>query len=310
MFKDKHYFSVGVFVLLALALGGYFVYWLGTSKEPDNVRRYQVYFEDSVRGLTKGSSVLYMGVKVGRVYDIRLNESRPNEVEVIIDVKDTTPMRTNTRASVQMQGLTGLAFVSLEQAPEAGQPLQYPAQGLPEIPSRESQLSKLFESAPALMEQVTDLTRSINNLFSEENVAHVSSILARADQASRNLEPAMQEMTSLLQETRQAMQQMNAVATSLRRTNERLEPEIVGTVQNVQTTAQNMARVTEELERLISDNRQGVNRFVNEDLADFGLLINESRRAAQEIERLAESLQRNPTQLIVPNNVERMEIDR
>src|SRR5690606_198159 len=153
VFKERHYFAVGLFILLVITIGGYFVVWLAVSKEPDDVRRYLVEFEGSVRGLTKGSQVRYKGLKVGRVYDIRLVPDNGDHIQVLLDIRENTPLRTTTEASVEMQGLTGLSFVSLGPGKEPGEPLDHSLAGPPKLQARESQLDKILEGAPALLEE-------------------------------------------------------------------------------------------------------------------------------------------------------------
>ena len=308
MFKDKHYLAVGLFVLAACFLGGYFVYWLAVAQEPNNMRRYMVYFEDSVRGLTKGSQVRYKGLKVGRVQDVRIAPDDPYKVEVTLEIEQTTPILTNTRASVQMQGVTGLSYISLNHSDAPGHAVQYPRQGVPEIDSTESSFERLLESAPRLMNQVTDLTRNINRLFNDQNIARISNILQHLEQTSAQLEPSLTELTAVLKQTGEALQHITSIAENLQRTSEQAQPHIVTTLDNLEQTSRSLAQASHQLEQLVVENQDGISEFLQSGLPEFNLLIRESRLTAREIQSLAESLQRNPSQLIVPSNIERTEI--
>jgi len=308
MFKDKHYFAVGLFVLLVCAMGGYFVYWLAVAKEPADTRRYLVYFEDSVRGLTKGSQVRYKGLNVGRVQDVRIAPDNPHRVEVMLEIEQTTPILSNTRASIQMQGVTGLSYVALNHSGAPGTAVQYPNQGVPEIGSTESSFDRLMESAPRLMNQVTELTRNINRLFNDQNISRISNILKQVEQTSAQLEPSLVELTSVLQQTSEALQHITEAAENLQRTSEQAQPQIMGTLNNIEQTSRHLAQASHQLQKLISDNQGSISEFVQSGLPEFNQLIRESRATVQEIQSLAESLQRNPSQLIVPSNIERTEI--
>lgn len=308
MFKDKHYFAVGLFVLLVCVLGGYFVYWLAVAKDPANTRRYLVYFEDSVRGLTKGSQVRYKGLNVGRVQDVRIAPDDPHKVEVMLEIDQSTPILSNTRASVQMQGVTGLSYIALNHSGEPGTTVQYPSRGVPEIGSTESSFDRMLESAPRLMNQITELTRNINRLFSEENIAQVSRMLTQLEQASGQLEPSLTEFTRVLRQTSEALEHINTAAQNLQQASEQAQPQIQATLKNIEQTSRHLAQASHQLQELITENREGISEFVQSGLPEFNLLIRESRATAQEIQALAESLQRNPSQLIVPSNVERLEI--
>jgi phospholipid/cholesterol/gamma-HCH transport system substrate-binding protein len=73
MEREANYTAVGAFVLLIATLGGFFVYWYAGSGDAREYRRYEIYFEGSVSGLIRGSTVRYLGVDVGRVIDIRID---------------------------------------------------------------------------------------------------------------------------------------------------------------------------------------------------------------------------------------------
>src|SRR5690606_42007601 len=88
---------------------------------------------DSVRGLTKGSQVRYKGLKVGRVQDVRIAPDNPYKVEVTLEVEQTTPILSNTRASVQMQGVTGLSYIALNHSDAPGHAEHYHNAGDPEV---------------------------------------------------------------------------------------------------------------------------------------------------------------------------------
>ena len=84
---------------------------------------YQIAFAGSVTGLQQGSQVRYRGVPVGRVADIRIDPQRVEWVLVTIEVERGTPIRQDTVASLEMQGVTGIAFVQLQGGTQASPPL-------------------------------------------------------------------------------------------------------------------------------------------------------------------------------------------
>jgi phospholipid/cholesterol/gamma-HCH transport system substrate-binding protein len=309
VFKEKHYIAVGIFVILTVLAGSYFVYWLSGAREPVSTQHYVIHFAEPVRGLTRGSAVRYLGVRVGRVRDIQLNPDTPDHVSVIIDVQPNTPIRTNTEAMIQMQGITGLVMIALVQGPGEGRPMPAIADnGYPEIKARRSPLNRMLDDAPILVEQISQLTQNINRLFSGENVDNISALIANASQASQEVAPAMAELGNLLRESRQTLNHINAVAESMRKTSNQVEPHVLETMQSIKTTTRNLAAITGQVERMVEENRENLQHFMDQGLGDFSLLMNESRSAVQEGQRLVESLRQNPTQLIIQHNVERIEV--
>ena len=108
------YMLIGSFVL-AFALGMFaFVYWIENTGGLGQRASYQIRFEQPVAGLTVGSSVLFNGVKVGAITDLRLDPQDPKRLTISISVDPTTPIRSDTQVDVTYQGLTGAPAIALK----------------------------------------------------------------------------------------------------------------------------------------------------------------------------------------------------
>src|SRR3981081_1034859 len=115
MDRDANYVAVGAFVLLVIAMGVSFVLWYTNQQEKHIYLRYEIYFPGTVSGLSPGSPVRYLGVDVGRVARILIDPQQRNRVLVIADIDATAPIDGRTRASLSLQGITGLLFIDLQQ---------------------------------------------------------------------------------------------------------------------------------------------------------------------------------------------------
>jgi phospholipid/cholesterol/gamma-HCH transport system substrate-binding protein len=69
--------------------------------------------ENSVSGMLIGAAVLFNGIRVGEVTELKLDPQKPREVTATIAVTAGTPVRMDTAASIDFQGLTGVAVVTL-----------------------------------------------------------------------------------------------------------------------------------------------------------------------------------------------------
>ena len=74
MEREANYTAVGAFVLLIVTMAALFVYWYAGNADDRDYKRYEIYFEGSVSGLNRGSTVRYLGVEVGRVVAIRIDK--------------------------------------------------------------------------------------------------------------------------------------------------------------------------------------------------------------------------------------------
>src|SRR5262245_65140739 len=113
MEREANYTAVGAFVLLVASMAALFVYWYAGSADARDYKRYEIYFEGSVSGLNRGSTVRYLGVEVGRVVAIRIDKRAANRVQVIADIDSQAPVSSATLASLLLQGVTGLLYIDL-----------------------------------------------------------------------------------------------------------------------------------------------------------------------------------------------------
>ncbi len=107
------YLLVGTFVLAFAAGLVVFVIWLAKFQFDTEFARYDIRFTGSVTGLATASPVRYSGVRVGEVIEISLRPDHPEEVQVTIEIDTKTPVRSDTVATLELEGLTGGLYVLL-----------------------------------------------------------------------------------------------------------------------------------------------------------------------------------------------------
>src|SRR5512132_4540322 len=112
METDKHYFFEGLFIIGFSIAAALFAVWLGSTGRHDDVV-YRIHFPDSVSGLAVGDPVKFRGVDVGTVKTMALDRDNPRLVLVEARLRKDTPVKTDTRASLQMKGITGVVFIEL-----------------------------------------------------------------------------------------------------------------------------------------------------------------------------------------------------
>ncbi len=108
------YALIGLFVLTVIGTAFGFVYWLHNSGGLTERTVYRVRFENTVSGLLAGAAVLFNGIRVGEVTDLRLDPNNPLLVNATIAVTASTPVRADTKAGLDFQGLTGVPVITLQ----------------------------------------------------------------------------------------------------------------------------------------------------------------------------------------------------
>ena len=109
-----NYVLIGAFTL-AVVVGVFgFVYWFQNIGGTGERAFYRVVFDGSVSGLRTGASVLFNGIRVGEVADLKLNPQRPKQVIASISIDKSVAVRKDTEIGLEFQGLTGIAALSLK----------------------------------------------------------------------------------------------------------------------------------------------------------------------------------------------------
>ena len=172
------YIAVGVAVLAILSFGIGFVVWMGGQKSATAYNTFWVDFDGSVAGLCPGSIVAYRGISVGEVTDLQIKPDNVEQVRVTIEIDADTPIKIDTVASLEIQGLAGGSLIQLSGGTQEAAEITRPKEGLPIILTRLSSLQKLFAGAPALVDQVNQLVGRATLLLDDRNLGSIAAILA------------------------------------------------------------------------------------------------------------------------------------
>ena len=185
METDQHYFFEGLFIIVLGIAAACFAVWLGSPGHRDDVV-YTIRFPESVSGLAVGDPVKFRGVDAGTVKSIRIDPENPRVVLVEARLRKETPVKTDTRASLVMKGITGVVFIELNGGDPAAQTLlaATPAGAMPEIPSEKTGLKAMLDELPKLVakfaaieDQVKKVVTSVGGLT--EKVKENPSLLLR-----------------------------------------------------------------------------------------------------------------------------------
>jgi phospholipid/cholesterol/gamma-HCH transport system substrate-binding protein len=188
METDKHYFFEGLFIIGFFIAAAIFAVWLGSSGRRDDVT-YRVHFSESVSGLTVGDPVKFRGIDVGTVKSMMIDPDNSRLVQVELRLHKETPVKTDTRASLAMKGITGVVFVELNGGDPVAQTLIAftPPGKMPEIPAEKTGLKAMLDDLPQLVKkfsaievQVGKVVTSVGALTNKVK-ANPSLLLRRPD---------------------------------------------------------------------------------------------------------------------------------
>jgi phospholipid/cholesterol/gamma-HCH transport system substrate-binding protein len=308
MERDANYVAVGTFMVLLIAMAVGFVLWYSKADSADYMT-YEIYFEGSVSGLDKGSPVRYLGVDVGRVRRMSIDLEQPTRVRVLADIEDSAPITAATRASLTMQGVTGLLFVNLKQIPGADASAP-PPQGkqYPMIESMNSDFDALLTSLPELVGRASNLLDSIDRVFSEKNVNAVSQTLENIRLTTQGLPKTADKVSTLIDDLKVTLSEVNETAGSIRAIADDSAPQVKQALESMRNAADNLSKTSERVSKFVAGAEVQVEHLSEHGLFELERLLRDARQAANEFRDLSRSLKQQPSQLMYEKPVSGMEI--
>lgn len=315
---------IGAFVLVIIAAAFSFLIWLAKIDIERERAQYYIYFEESVSGLAIGGDVRFNGILIGSIAGITIDPDNPSRVRVLIDVAADAPIRTDTKASLEFKGITGVSFVQLIGGSPSEPLLQPKREGeIPVIASIPSTLHELFAGAPELIDRVVILINRLTLLVNDENQAHFRNILANVDditgqlkeqgpQIERILKNMDQMSTDLSQSAKKINVLIGKIETVLDNTDatlalargtmstadQLLDQDVRALIGDLRTTAQGFNALSRRVDGFLDKNSESLDVFAGQGLVEFTRFVEEARVLVGSTERLLETLEANPAQFL------------
>lgn len=287
------YAAVGLFVIaLTVALVGLGL-WLGADIETKRYMPYMFLTSESASGINPGSVVRYRGVEVGRVN--RLYLDNPEQVRILLDIEEGTPIKIDTRASIATQGVTGLAFIELTGGTVSSPDLRPGPDGAPAlIPPAPSLLRRLDVAVSRNLENLDRIAQQLQDLLNEENRAAFSTLIRNLATLSETLAQERGRMSEVLANSERLTR---AGAETLERLPETLE-RLDGALDEVRTAAANFRETSRTLGDASRTTVQDIGALRRNLEPGLEGLLRQVESATDAVEDLARQLKRDPGQLL------------
>jgi phospholipid/cholesterol/gamma-HCH transport system substrate-binding protein len=272
-----NYALIGLFTLAVIAAAFGFVYWFSGGERGQARQSIRIVFSGSVSGLSQGSSVSFNGLRVGEVTDISLLPEDPRRVVGIVQVDARTPIRSDTRARLEYQGLTGVANIGLSGGEPSAPPLVAgPGQPMPTIFADRSDFQDLIETARNIARRADDVLERVGRVVSD-NEGAISRTIQNVERFSQALGENAEGIDRFLAQIGQAAEKVGPLAEKL----ETLAANVDEVVRSVDR--QRVARIVENVDNFtaaLGENRQ----VVSDALKDAASLIDRLNETAPKLD--------------------------
>lgn len=236
----------GIFFLVLLAIGGALAVWM-TRDRAAYGQNLTLVSSESVTGLNREAPVLYRGIPVGKVADLRINPD--NQKQVIITARLTQPLRlsTATRAQLVSQGITGLSNIELQDAGASGELDPDRAQ----IPLEQSSLQRVGATLPEALDELRRLTATLADTFSPAMREDLHTTMHNVSQASAEFPSLVRSAHGSLGDIDKLAHDLRVLTADVRGQVRSLQAQANGALTGIKDVAGNLDRSAARVDRYV-----------------------------------------------------------
>lgn len=290
MESRSHALVAGLFVLLLGLCAILTIWWFGGDREIS--RDILLVTQRSVSGLNSQALVRFRGIRAGKVKEIGLDPDDGRNILVRISIDASLPVTRATTAQLNYQGVTGLAYVQLEDSGTSRELLVAEGQALPRIALKPTLFDTLGERANDIVAQVGELAVRLNRVLDEKNSRHLSQTLenlAIASDGLRQMPQVMAAVRETLSDTH--LKRLGAILAHLEKTAGQAAPLTVE-MRGLVVSMQALSKRLEEISGAVGDDLTGVT------LPRFNLMVEELRTNSRQLTRILGKFEDAPQSLI------------
>lgn len=272
---------IGAFALIVILAGLGFVIWLSNVKLNHAVKTYDIIFTGSVTGIGPGGDVRYNGLKYGEVKLITLMPNDPSRVLVRVELDQSVPVTTDTKAQLQSLSVTGVSVINLTGTQPGGTPLvAKQGEPYPVIYAEGKGLQDLFKGLPELVANANATLDRLNGFLSEDNSKTFKKILTNTESLTASLASSGQKLDTFIG---------HADTTT---------KELQGLIERTSELVATTSHAVSEFEGIATDNRAAIADFARNGLGEISRFATEARALVRTLDRVADHLDSDPQSLI------------
>jgi phospholipid/cholesterol/gamma-HCH transport system substrate-binding protein len=210
MERNANYALVGLTSTVLVIGLVVFSVWLAAFKFNQDYDYYDIVFVGPVRGLSQGGEVYFNGIRVGEVTGIALDTVDPTQVVARAKVTADVPIRVDSFATLEPQGITGVNYVQITAGTPTNRLLKrvVPKGTVPRIRSERGMLSDLLASGGSVLARAIEALDRVNRVLSEDNIERISGMLDNVQAATAEL----RERKAIIADAQRALQSADYAA--------------------------------------------------------------------------------------------------
>jgi phospholipid/cholesterol/gamma-HCH transport system substrate-binding protein len=310
MERNANYAMVG-FASLVLFVGlAAFVLWLAQVRFAREYDLYDIVFDGPVRGISQGGEVHFNGIKVGEITRIALDPGNASRVISRIKITSDVPIRTDSFATLEPEGVTGVNYVQIT----AGSP-QRPflkdvtTRGdIPVIRSQKSALSDLLEGGGAILQRGIEALDRFNRLLSDPNLKEVGGMIDDV----HSLTSELKARKAVVADAEQALRDLDVTLRKAGQLTDSAKGMVDGdgkrALASIADAAQSLKDTSQKVQGLLTRLEGPTNDFAANGLPQLSAAIGSLQTATDSLNRFLSEAESSPGALIAKPPAKEIEV--
>lgn len=296
MERNANYALVGA-VTLVLFMGLVaFAVWLAKLNFSQEYDIYDILFVGPVRGLSEGGEVHFNGIKVGEVTKIALDKSDPNRVIARTRVTSDVPIRVDSYATLEPQGITGVNYVQITAGTPSKELLKDTVRNgdIPVVRSQRSALSDLLEGGGTVLTRTIAALDRVNRVLSDDNIKTFTAALDDI----HTVTTSVRERREIIADAQKALQSIDATAQSIAELSKSTQAVVNGdgrrSLSELADAATELKAAAKDARGMIAKLEGPTTDFATTGLPQLSSAIVTLQSAAESLDRLVGEVEQNP----------------
>ncbi|MDQ7980235.1 MlaD family protein [Paraburkholderia sp. SARCC-3016] len=296
MENKSHAFWAGLFtVALALAIGvAAFLFNVDRSVRVP----YDLIARTNVTGLYPDAAVRFRGLDIGKVQSLKFDRNHPGQIVIRILVDTRAPITHSTFGTLALQGVTGIAFVQLDDTGKDQTPLASSSKDVAQLPLHPGLFDQLQKRGDVLLRELERVAGDVDELLSPDMRKQIAATVVSLQQAAdgvtaltQQIAPTAGKLPGTVDQLNQTLASTNQLITSLNKSDGPLETNLnkVGTA--AQQAGDALTAMNASLQEMSS-------RVGYDTLPKVNSLADDVRTAVRSVDRAANTFSESPRSIL------------
>ncbi|WOE71171.1 MlaD family protein [Hydrogenimonas thermophila] len=306
MESRPNYNIVGAFVLI-LGIGAiFFALWMGNINTQQAYNYYYTYMEESVAGLPPDGTVKYMGVDIGKVKEIYIDQEDQTRIRLKLQLPKDFRVREGMYTTLKFAGITGITYIEIVGGQKDAPVIKANEKDIPIIPSKPSALAQIGTSFTDVTTGFTKAISRINRVLSDKNIEHINNTLEQLDSSSKaltkllssknleNIETILNNLAKLSKESSKLIETIE----SIKSTSQIIGTEGNKTMYSIKESADAFKIFSNEFRERIEAGDYDIRQILKPTIEELNTLLQSTQTLIYQLQEDAQMLKESPSNLL------------